>query len=495
MRVGIIGLLQESNTFIHERTTLDHFRQDLLLQGDQIRCLADAYHEIGGFFEGLERAGADAVPIFLARALPYGTMTADCYRSLREMMRGELRAARALDGVLVACHGANVAENVRDVDGDWLTLVRSNLPNHCPLIATLDLHGNLSPKMVAATDALLAYRTNPHVDQRACGLKAAALMVDTLRGEVHPTQAAVYPPLVINIQQQDTSNLPCARHFETANSQLHVEGVLANSILLGFPYADVEEVGCSAIAVTDGNLPLARRLALELGRSLWHDRKSFVPQLLNISVALAKARTLTGRTCLLDMGDNVGGGSPGDSTFLVRALHNDAAGPAFACLYDPESVHQAESAGIGNSAELRMGGKSDLRHGKPLMATVTVRGLYEGRFRETQPRHGGFIEFDQGRTAVVETSRQLTLMLNSRRMVPFSLHQLLSCGVDPAHYRLLVVKGVHAPIAAYRDVCDNFLHVNTPGVTTADLTQLAYHQRRRPLFPFEPDCQWGLEAE
>jgi microcystin degradation protein MlrC len=392
---------------------------------------------------------------------------------------------------LAACHGANVAESVPDVDGDWLRQIRAALGPARPLIGTLDPHGNLSREMVAATDALVAYRTNPHTDQRERGIEAARLMARTLRGEVRPMQAASFPPLVINIERQETAGTPLSRHYELADQQRHRKGVLSNSILLGFPYADVEEMGSATIAVTDDDPVLAQRLADELARGLWEERESFIGQLLDVPSALAEAATRAGRVCLLDMGDNVGGGAPGDGTHLVRAIHEQSLPATFACLYDPEAVQRAEAAGVGAKVPLRVGDKTDDRHGEPLAATFTVRGLYEGRFRESEPRHGGFTDFDQGRTAVVETASGLTLMLTSRRMVPFSLQQLVACEIDPSAYRILVVKGVHAPVAAYASVCDHFLRVNTPGVTTADISTLAYRHRRRPLFPFERDFCWG----
>jgi microcystin degradation protein MlrC len=112
--------------------------------------------------------------------------------------------------------------------------------------------------------------------------------------------------------------------------------------------------------------------------------------------------------------------------------------------------------------------------------------MHSGHFRETEPRHGGIVEFDQGATVVLETvDRNLAIMLTSRRMVPFSLQQIKSCELEPNQFRILVAKGVNAPIAAYRDVCDKFLRVNTIGSTSADLHQLEYRNRRRPLFPFE----------
>ncbi|MEO1980108.1 MAG: MlrC C-terminal domain-containing protein, partial [Fuerstiella sp.] len=139
---------------------------------------------------------------------------------------------------------------------------------------------------------------------------------------------------------------------------------------------------------------------------------------------------------------------------------------------------------------LMLGGKTDDIHGAPFEIDATVISLHDGRFREPQPRHGGMTDFDQGRTAVCRTDSGLTLMLTSRRMVPFSLQQLISCDVAPDSFRILVAKGVNAPIAAYREVCGSFIRVNTVGSTCADMSRLEYRHRRRPLFPLEPDARW-----
>jgi microcystin degradation protein MlrC len=310
-------------------------------------------------------------------------------------------------------------------------------------------------------------------------------MARTLRGEIRPTQAAAMPPMAIDIERQYTAEPPCRPLYELADEILSRPGVLSNSILLGFPYADVPEVGSAALVVTDDDPHLARRCADELGSYLWEHRREFVGEHLGIEAALDRAASLPGRVCLLDMGDNVGGGSPGDGTLLAHALHRRRLPDAFVCLYDPAAVAEAEKSGSGSSARLSVGGKTDRLHGEPLNATFTILGLYDGRFRETQPRHGGWTEFDMGRTAVVRSEQGLTIMLTSRRAAPFSLEQLRSCNLDPARFRILVAKGVNAPVAAYREVCEHFLRVNTPGVTTADMKQLAFHRRRRPMFPFE----------
>lgn len=127
-----------------------------------------------------------------------------------------------------------------------------------------------------------------------------------------------------------------------------------------------------------------------------------------------------------------------------------------------------------------------LQESNTFTARFRVRSLHEGKFTESQARHGGFTEFDQGRTAILETIESaVTVMLTSRRMPPFSLSQLTACGIDPASLKIIAAKGVIAPMAAYRELAARFIHVDTPGATRADMTKLTYGNRRKPLFPFE----------
>jgi microcystin degradation protein MlrC len=492
MRVGIIALLQESNTFLAARTTLAHFEADLLAEGDDVRRrLASAHHEVGGFFAGLDEAGIEAVPIFAARALPFGVIAADAFDALMARLIGQLRRSGPLDGLLVAPHGATVSENYPDADGHWLTLVRSEVGPSVPIIGTLDLHGNLSPAMAIACDALIAYRTNPHLDQRQRGLDAARLMARTLRGDVRPVMAAEFLPLAVNIERQLTSTPPLKFLYEQADRMLLEPGVLSNSLMLGFPYADVTEMGAAVLVVSDGDPALARNRAAALARSWWERRAEFVGRLTSIDEAFAQAATLDGPIGLLDMGDNVGGGSPGDGTWLLHAWRaSPTRRSAFACLADPVAVEKCRNAGIGGRLVLAMGGTSDPRHGEPFRETVEVLGLAGGKFEEPEPRHGGFTSFDQGPTAVVANDTGLTLMLTTCRMVPFSLRQLTAFGVDPARFHLLIAKGVHAPVAAYAPVCEHLIRVDTPGTTSADLGRFTY-RRRRPLFPLDAGIDWS----
>jgi len=488
-RVGIVGLLQESNTFLGEATRRSHFEMDLLVRGEAIReVMAGAPHEVGGFFAGLAEVAeeVEVLPLFLARALPFGRIDQGDFERLVEELLESVAAAGPLDGILAAPHGATVAHGHEDADGWWLGRLRDLVGPDVPIIASLDPHANLSPAMIAATDAIVAYRTNPHLDQRETGRRAARLLIDTLAGRVRPVQAAAYPPMAINIRSQNTSESPMRELYEAIDSLARRSGVLGHSVILGFPYADVPEMGSAVIVVADGDATLARELAEAMGEEMWRQRRRFEPVQTSVKEAIDYA--LAGRShpvVLLDMGDNVGGGSPGNGTAMAREwLRAGDGSRGFVCLHDPAAVAAAEQARAGHSIEVAIGDPDE-----PLPGPWRVRSLHSGVFEESRARHGGFSFFDQGLTALLETaSGSLVAMVTTRRMAPFSLAQMTAFGLDPEEFTVIIAKGVIAPMAAYAPVAKGgFVHVDSPGVTRADMTKLVYERRRRPLFPFESE--------
>ncbi|MBL8829899.1 MAG: M81 family metallopeptidase [Planctomycetaceae bacterium] len=496
MRVGILSIQHESNTFLPAVTTYDSFRSCHLYTGDAIRAAYGAsHHELGGFLTGLASADIEAVPIYAAWANPSGTITADaCQRLTSELFAALEQTEQTkgpLDGFLIAPHGAAVGESEPDFDGAWIGELRRRVGPDRPIISTLDPHGNLSPRMVAACTAMIAYRSNPHLDQRDRGLEAARLMARTLRGEVRPTMAACFPPLAINIERQLTSASPCRELYELANEQLSRPGVLGNSVMLGFPYSDVAEMGSSLIAITDYDPALAQQLANELGQHLWLRRLEFRGQLTSVERAVQRAMSIPGPIGLLDMGDNVGGGSPGDSTLLLHAIIQAGVTSALAVIYDAPAVEQAVAARVGGKLTLSVGGQTDRQHGAPVTDEATVLSLHDGHFSESEARHGGRTQYDQGRSAVIKLRSGPTILLTSLRMPPFSLAQITSCGLIPQDFQLIVIKGVHAPVAAYAPVCRELIRVDTGGVTCADMTRLPFTRRRQPLFPFDDGFEWS----
>jgi microcystin degradation protein MlrC len=310
-------------------------------------------------------------------------------------------------------------------------------------------------------------------------------MARTLRSEIRPTQAAAFPAMAMNMERQSTDESPLRDLQQRLRDLAKRPGVLSTSVAMGFPYADVREMGTSAIVVTDDDPELARSLVDSIAGELLKEREQYRGMLISVDEALDMIPSLPAPVCLLDMGDNVGGGAPADGTILAHALDGRKFGPAFICICDPQAAQAAREAGVGATIDLSVGAKIDRLHGDPFAATFRVVSLHDGTFTETRPHHGGAPRFDMGPTAILETPGQLMVMLTSRRVPPFSLAQLTSCGLEPQRFKVIVAKGVHAPVAMYRLACPTLIRVNTPGLTTADMQQLTYRHRRRPLFPFE----------
>ncbi len=483
MRIGLVGLRHESNAFLPTTTDLSLFE---VLLGDEVRDRwAGTHNEMGGFFDGLDQTGAEAVPLFSALATPSGRIAADAMEHLTSLLLQEVDRRGPFDGILAAAHGAAVSENHFDADGTWLARLRAAVGPSVPIITTVDAHANLTDLMLDATDGLVAYRSNPHLDTHDRGIEAAELIVRTVRGDVRPVQAGAFPPVAINILLQGTSVDPCLPLYRAADQVRCRPGILSVSICLGYPYADVPEMGTSFNVVADANRALAQSYANELADHLIARRHTFVTNLIGPEDAVEQAAGSPGPVCLLDMGDNVGGGSAGDGTVIAHVVAKRGGPKTFVALYDPENVARARDAGVGASITMTVGGKTDGLHGPPLKVEGKIRSIHEGRFVEPDVRHGGNPLFDMGETAIVETSRGLTIQLTSKRIAPFSLGQITSCHLDPSDFQILVAKGVHAPVPAYEPVCPTIIRVNTPGSTSADMESLPFRNRRKPLFPFE----------
>ena len=493
-RIGIIALLHESNTFLEQPTTIEHFRSNLLVSGAEvIDAFRGSDHEVGGILERLEnQLDVQAVGVFAARAMPFGRITSGCWQELMDRLQASLHAFGPYDGFLVAPHGATVAETALDADGTWLALLRSWVGREVPIFGTLDLHANVSPKMIRACDGLFAYQTNPHLDQRPRGQTAAEWLLRSLRtgSPVHMGFRAL--PMAVNIERQATSETQGVwLHQEAKRIERQCDSKLDISCLYGFPYSDVEEMGASVVTVCEGPSSVAQDAADELAELWWQRRSSFRGELHSIDECLQNACDVLSKqpgkpVGLLDMGDNVGGGSPGDGTWIWHRWHEVGKSRLLGVIYDPQVVLEAEKIGPNGTWVGEVGGKlSPELHGPPISTSANVLRLSDGLFSEPGITHGGYRHFDQGRTAVLELANGSTLIVTSMRMAPLSLQQIVSQGVDPSQFDAIVIKGVHAPVAAYQNVCSRLIRVNTRGATSADLSSFEFHGRRQPLYPFE----------
>jgi microcystin degradation protein MlrC len=486
MRIAIGGFLHESNTFAPLPAGRERFLEGSLTYGPAVVGVwGEAHHELGGFVEGATKFGYDLVPTAAAWATPAGPVADDFYEHLSDALVTGCRMAKP-DGVLIALHGAMVTPGHPDADAETLRRLRAAVGPGVPIACTLDFHGNVSPDMANSADVLVGYQTYPHVDQRQCGLKAAELLTRAVKGEVRPVCAVAKPGMFINLLGQATDREPMKRLVTTARRGEQLPGMLSISVMAGFPYADVPDAGASVMAVADGDCATAARAAAALAAEMWRVRESLnVPSPLPeeaVRRAIASGRP---PVLLVDLGDNVGGGSAGDGTVLLAELLRQGAKGFVVVLYAPESVRRAEAARVGGTFEESVGGAVDRMHGDPVAVRGTVRSLHDGKWVESEARHGGRRQNDQGPTAVIDLGDGNTLVLDTLRTPPFSLGQLTSVGIDPRTAKVIVVKAAVAYKAAYAPIAGEVIEVDTPGLTAINPARFTYARIRRPMYPLD----------
>ena len=481
--IAIGGIMHESNTFSDTRTDYGAFSQTFA--GYLIDAWSETHHEMAGFIQGSTEYDYDAYPTLMASATPAGPVTDDAFDRLTDMLIQHLKSVPKCDGLLLALHGALVAESYPDGDGEILRRLRVEFGHDLPIVVTLDQHANVSEQMVAESTALVIYKTTPHIDQRQRGFQAAELMMRILRDEVRPTQVLTKPPMLLNILYHNTSVPPMAPILTQAKSMEAYPGVLATNVALGYPYADVYEAGPAFVVSTDDDPKLAEMVSDMLSKLLWDVREELTLDLRNATQAVAHAVDADKHPVILvEMGDNIGGGSPGDSTFVLAELQQQEASGFVVVLCDPEAVQTCVQAGVGAEVALDVGGKADNLHGDPVSIQGKVRLIHDGRYEETEPRHGGQRHHNQGLTTVVAVDGSL-VVLTSRRQTPFSLQQLLSLGINPTEMQIIVVKAAVAFRAAYEPIAAEIIEVDTPGLTAVNPLHFEYHNIRRPLFPLD----------
>lgn len=494
MRIATLGFHHESNTFAPVPATLERFLTAGPTEGDELVAQwADSQATIAGYLEAAAAdPGVDIVPLIFIDLMPMGTITIEAFETLVTRMIERLEANGPWDAVLLALHGAAASEGHPDADGEILRRVRESVGPDVPIGITYDMHANVSERMISNATVVNIYMTNPHLDPRLRARQVGDLIIRTVRGEIDPVMELITPPLVINILRQGTSDEPMKGLVAQAHAAAERPGVLSVSIAEGFPYADVDEMGMAFLAVTDGDRALAREIASELAVAAWDLRHEMVGDGVDVDEALLTAsRSEHYPVVLLDVGDNVGGGGPADSTHVLAAAQRLGIGGLFHSLCDPASVETCVAAGVGARVSLDVGAKTDDLHGRPVSIKGTVRQLDDGKFEDRGQTHGGKRFFDVGNRAVVYTDNDHTILLTTRPMGNISREELVSAGVDPSTQPIIVAKGVQSPRGAFEPIAAQMIQLNTGGCTSADLSSLNHERRRRPMFPFEPATDYS----
>ena len=500
-RVAILGLMLESNRFAPVITKEDYLNR-VYLTGDEILDDLNSSGpklpaEILGFF-GTMNTHCDwqPVPILVGLVEAGGPLEHSFFLDTFNNMKARLQAEMPLDAVYISNHGAMITTENRDPDGEIYAMVRSIVGPDVPVVGTLDLHGNVSERMIEMADVIVSYQTNPHVDMRARGIDTANLLMEMFAG-MKPETAFIRLPLTSSTVNLLTKSGPYADIINYGQS-LMTDDIANVSILGGFPYSDTPKNGLAIIVTAKQSGGIAHQLAKNIAEKAWADHGRYVPKLTPLEDAVERV-VAAGRDVklppliLADVADNPGGGGNGNTMWILEALHKaGATSIQMGIVNDPELAAEAHCLGEGASFKAIFNRTEPDEFSRRFEAEANVicikggdcvgrRGFYEGRRMNLGP--SALLDLGGIRVVVISVRTQCA--------DPVFLEMM---GLDISEARAVVVKSRGHFRAGFDEFFSDqqVIEVDAPGLTSPILSRFDFKHIPRPAFPIDANVMFSV---
>ncbi|MEM8942456.1 MAG: M81 family metallopeptidase [Pseudomonadota bacterium] len=504
-RIAILGISIESNAFA-PTASIQSFRDYAYLEGEEILSAGVVDYWLGvnsghGFVPAMNRLRPwTPLPILIADGQASGAVEHSDYQAIRANLLRRLADSLPVDAVYIVAHGAGRTTELDDLDGDYFAAVRELVGDAIPIVATLDLHANLTPEMVAACDALVSQRTNPHVDSEARA-EDAALLIDRMIDGWRPLQVAVrLPMLTPQVSQLTDSGEPLGVIVAQAEESLARGDCVGVSIIPGFSFADTPENGFWLYALGDDEPKLVMTLS-DLAQDVWRMKTRFVRSTLSVerAVQIAAEPGLSGEATdgpvvFADIADNPGGGATGNTTWLLKAfLDAGVTGGVFAPFIDNDLVATAMQVGMGGEFLARFNATSESVFSRRLDAPAKVRWLGIGDYDSRYGVYAGS-RVPLGECCVLEVGGNLVVVTSVQQQL-LGADFISHFGIDVAAARFIVAKSRGHFRAGFAHMVDSrrIFEVDTPGLTTATLSDVPWRSLTRPIAPLDEIESWEPE--
>ena len=492
-RIAIGGFQHETNTFAPSLATLEDFEAggpwpELTTGPGLADRMRGMNLSIAGFIDEAERAGHRLLPTTWGATSPSSYVTEHAYEHIAGLILDGLRAARPFDAVYLCLHGAMVTEHLEDGEGELLRRVRALVGEDLPVVASLDFHSNTTPEMVENANALVGYRTYPHIDMAETGRRTALHLDGLLGGSGTVHKAFRQLPFIIPITWQCTTSEPMQSIMEMRDELEGGEGVESLTVTAGFPAADIHHCGPSVFGY--GRTPDAARRAVEaIANEIERREGEFEGALYSpddgVRRAIEIARDASRPVVIADTQDNPGAGGDSDTTGMLRALvRNDAPQAALGMLVDPEAALAAHGAGAGSAINIALGGKSRIPGDAPFEAEFRVERVGDGRFMGTGPMYGG-ARMNLGPMASLRI-RDIQILVGSRKAQLADQAMYRHCGIEPTTRKIIVNKSSVHFRADFEPIASEVLICVAPGPMVADPGALPW-TRLRPGMRVRPN--------
>ncbi len=498
-RVALLGFSIECNKFAPVATKA-HFTARTYLEGDAIVTEARApapvmLAEPPGFVAAMDAAGP-WVPVGIALAMtePNGPVEHGFFVELLDTIERRLQAALPVDAVYICSHGAALTTEEDDPDGVLFAKVREIVGPDVPIAATLDLHANVSPRMVRSIDAFIGYRTNPHLDMRERGAEAAAAIREMLAG-LRPQAALIRLPIVPPTVTMLTAAGPYAEMIDLGQRRITPE-IMNGSFMGGFAFADTADNGLCVVVTARHDKQAAEILAREIAELGWANRARFYPRLTALDAAVAKALAV-GRDRSLpalafaDVADNPGGGGRGNTTFLLRAFYEAGVQDALlGVFYDPPLAVEAHRYGLYYQFDARFNREETTKFSEPWSAPARVVALTGGNCIGRRGIYAG-MRLELGPCAALQVGG-ITAVVISHRVQCADPIFFEMMGLDIGAARSVVVKSRGHFRGGFDEFFgpDQIVEVDLPGLTSPMLNRFDWQRLPRPVIPLDDNVEW-----
>jgi microcystin degradation protein MlrC len=442
---------------------------------------------LAGFIDVANAKGWELVPTISCGASPSAHVTKDAFERIVPVIVEGIAAAGKIDAVYLDLHGAMVTEHLDDGEGEILARVRQVIGKDLPLVSSLDLHAKVTPEMIEHADALIAYRTYPHVDMADTGRACAMHLALLLQSKQKLAKAFRQLPFLIPISWQCTNDQPTKGIYEKL-AALESDAVPTLSFAPGFPAADFEHCGPSVFAYgktqADADAAADAVSKIIVGHEDDFDGKIYSPDE-GVQYAMELAKTANKPIVIADTQDNPGAGGDSDTTGMLRALvRNKAQKAATGVIYDPESAKAAHAAGAGATVTLALGGKSGIPGDAPYQETFIVEKLSDGKFVAPGPYYGGR-DMDMGPSAALRIGDvRVVVSSHKAQLADQSMYRYV--GIEPTEQSILVNKSSVHFRADFEPIAETLLICAAPGAMPADTAVLPW-TRLRPGIRLKPN--------
>ncbi len=479
MRIFIASLFTETNTFAPWPTGMQAFTEAGLFRGNASEGSGPANLVARRWRQLADADGHVLVEGLFAAAQPSGPVVQSVYERLRDEILASMTGE--FDVVLLYLHGAMVAGDCDDCEGDLVDAIRARTGGKTRIGAVLDPHCHISARFLQTTDVVILMKEYPHIDYVERAQELYVLCTAAANGRITPI-VAHFDCRMIGFYP--TTPEPMAGLLREMRRIEQRPGVLSASLIHGFPWGDTPETGSGVLVYADGDAELAARTATELGRLFYDRREALLPRMPDIETALDQAIATSGCVVIADTADNAGGGAPADNVSLLRAmLARRLKSSVFGCVWDPVAASICADAGIGARFPLRLGGKCGPSSGDPLDVIVQVRGV-----RESHDQAGlGNSRVALGLSVWLECDG-IDVVVVSRRNQTFAPDAFSGLGIGLEGKRLLAVKSSQHFRTHFESMASLILPTATPGAIQMDFASIDYRKRDDfDFFPRVPD--------